>query len=57
MNQAPIVRRDWAHRAAEYCKAVAPYATPLLETARDLFEAVSVTRDRLETKDIDIVRS
>ena len=45
--QISPVKRDWARSASEYCKAVAPYATPLLKTATDLFASISATRDQL----------
>ena len=50
--QTPITRnRDWARHISEYCRAAAPYATPLLEMGKELFGQISDTRSRLATED------
>lgn len=49
--QTPIRNRDWARHAAEYCRALAPYATPLLEISKDVFSQISHTRARLEAEE------
>ena len=51
--QISPVKRDWARSASEYCRAVAPYATPLLETAKDLFASISATRDKLQVEETE----
>ena len=53
--QISPVKRDWARSASEYCKAIAPYATPLLETAKDLFASISATRDQLLVEQTDSI--
>lgn len=49
--QTIIRNRDWARHAAEYCRALAPYATPLLEISKDVFSQISDTRARLEAQE------
>jgi len=50
--QTSITRnRDWARHISEYCRAAAPYATPLLEMSKDLFAQLSETRSRLATEE------
>ena len=50
--QTSITRnRDWARHASEYCRAVAPYATPLLEMGKELFAQISSTRERLHAEE------
>lgn len=44
---------NWASHTSEYCRAVAPYATPLLEVCKDLFSAVGETRQRLQLKEVE----
>ena len=41
---------NWAHHSSEYCKAVAPHATPLLQIASTIFREVSNTMDRLKAE-------
>ena len=38
---------NWAHHTSEYCKAVAPHATPLLQITSTIFREISNTMNRL----------
>ena len=51
MQTSPTHNRDWARHVSEYCRAIAPYATPLLEMGKDLFAQISSTRGRLQAED------
>lgn len=52
MTTTQIARtRDWARHISQYCKAIAPYATPMLEIAKDMFEQISTTRERLHAEE------
>ena len=41
---------NWAHQSSEYCKAVAPHATPLLQITSTIFKEISNTMDRLKAE-------
>ena len=46
-HRVKVPSRDWARHISEYCKAIAPYATPALEMSKELFAHISSTRQRL----------
>lgn len=48
--QTISTNRDWARQASEYCRAIAPYATPILEMGKDLFAQISITKRQLDAE-------
>ena len=56
MQIPPTRNRDWARHFSQYCRALAPLATPAFEIARDIFHEISTTGSSLEAEEsIDVL--
>ena len=51
MQVSATRNRDWARHFSQYCRAIAPLATPAFEIARDIFHEISTTRSSLQAEE------